>query len=91
MNYFIMNVSGYTLYTLYTSIGFFTDLEGAGTVVLADLLFVYHAMFCLTIEIIQALYFPKGNNKPSKVCLSICMGVWIFIITEIVLTVVLLI
>lgn len=53
-----MNVSGYLLYALYMSIGYFTDIKGAGTVVLADLLFVYHAMFIMIVFSIQCIIYP---------------------------------
>lgn len=57
-NYFVMNFSGYLLYTLYMSIGYFTTIKGAGTVVIADLLFVYHAMFMMILYSIQFLMYP---------------------------------
>lgn len=88
MNYLIMNICGYTYYTLYSSIGYFTDIEGAGTVVILDLIYVYHAMFCVIIEGLQSLYYPKGKNKISKIALTICIGLWIANISEIVFTLV---
>lgn len=53
-----MNFSGYLLYTIYTSLGYFTHIKGAGTVLLADLLFVYHAMFMLLLFLCQFLLYP---------------------------------
>lgn len=53
-----MNFSGYLLYTIYTSLGYFTKIKGAGTVLLPDLLFVYHAMFMLLLFLIQFIIYP---------------------------------
>ena len=44
LDYLMLNLIGYTFYGIYSSIGYFTNTKGAGTVVLADLIFVYHAI-----------------------------------------------
>jgi hypothetical protein len=58
MNYLTLNITGYSLYTIYLSAGYFTHLSGAGTVVIADIIFVYHAMFFIIVHSIQAVIYP---------------------------------
>ena len=85
-----MNISGYGFYTIYSTVGFFTDIEGAGTVLPADLFFCYHAVLMVAIETIQAVIYPKGKNKISTYSFIICIVLWVFIILEVFFTSVLL-
>lgn len=57
LDYLLLNVSGYTFYTIYTSLGYFTDLGGAGTVVIADLVFVYHSVLMVAIQVYQCCIY----------------------------------
>lgn len=57
LDYLLLNVSGYTFYTIYTTLGYFTDLEGAGTVVIADLVFVYHSVLMVAIQVYQCCIY----------------------------------
>jgi hypothetical protein len=76
LDYLAFNISGYTFYTIYSSIGYFTDIEGAGTVVIADLIFVYHSVILVAIQTFQCciyeVFTPKRReertlfpNRPS--------------------------
>ncbi len=58
LDYLILNISGYIFYVIYSNVGYFTDLKGAGTVVIGDLIFVYHALLMVAIQIIQCLIYP---------------------------------
>ncbi len=49
---------GYTLYGIYSTIGYFTDIKGAGTVLLPDLIFVYHAIPVVIFQVGQCFYYP---------------------------------
>ena len=62
LNYYIMNFSGYLLYSIYMSLGYFTDIKGAGTVILPDLIFVYHAMLMMLIYGIQSILYKVLIN-----------------------------
>ena len=57
LDYLVFNVSGYTFYTIYTTLGYFTDLEGAGTVVIADLVFVYHSVVMVAMQVYQCCIY----------------------------------
>jgi hypothetical protein len=57
LNYFAFSFTGYTFYTIYLSIGAFTDLEGAGTIVIADMVFIYHTVFVIIIQLIQCIIY----------------------------------
>ena len=72
-----MNISGYIFYGLYSTIGYFTDVPGAGTVVLADILFVYHALFMVFILTVQASIYPRGKNRVSGYTIVLCMMLWL--------------
>ncbi len=75
LDYLILNICGYTFYGIYSTIGFFTDIKGAGTVLLGDLIFVYHAIPMVIILAIQCVIYPvlifliiegkKQNLTPS--------------------------
>ncbi len=53
----MFNITGYTFYGIYSSVGYFTTIEGAGTVVIADLIFVYHSILMVIIETIQCFIY----------------------------------
>lgn len=57
LDYLVFNITGYTFYIIYSSVGYFTDIKGAGTVVIADLVFVYHAALMVVIETIQCIIY----------------------------------
>ena len=80
LNYLAMNISGYIFYGIYSTVGYFTDISGAGTVVIADLIFVYHALLMVTILTFQVLYYPHGKNRVSGYTIIICTVLWIAII-----------
>lgn len=82
-----MNICGYTLYGIYSTIGYFTSISGAGTVVFADIFFVYHAIAMVIIQSLQVLYYPRGKNRVSGYTIILCVSIWIFVIGEALLTV----
>jgi len=89
LDYLIFNITGYTLYTIYSSIGYFTDIQGAGTVVIGDLIFVYHSVLMIIIQSIQCLIYEviscltqHGKNKISKQTIVIVITIWLIIIIE---------
>jgi len=93
MDYLAFNITGYTLYTIYSTFGYFTDLQGAGTVVIADLVFVYHTMLMMVINIAQCWIYSvrklanqKGKTVMSKQALMIAITIWIFVAVEAVCT-----
>jgi hypothetical protein len=57
LDYLIFNINGYTFYTVYSSIGYFTDIHGAGTVVIADLIFVYHSILMVAVQAVQCCIY----------------------------------
>jgi hypothetical protein len=57
LDYLVFNISGYTFYTIYSSVGYFSDIGGAGTVVIADLVFVYHSMLMIAIQVVQCCIY----------------------------------
>lgn len=89
MNYLVMNINGYLFYGIYSTLGYFFHMKGAGTVVFADLFFVYHALLMCLVLSIQALIYPHGKNKISFFTIVFCIGLWVFMAVLIVFTVVL--
>ena len=57
LNYVLINVTGWTCYSTYTTLGYFTTIKGAGTVVLFDFVFVCHAMLMVAIGCIQCCIY----------------------------------
>lgn len=57
LNYFAFSFTGYTYYTIYLTLGRFTDIKGAGTVVIADLIFIYHTVIMIIIQLIQCITY----------------------------------
>ena len=82
-----MNICGYILYGIYSTVGYFTTISGAGTVVLADIIFVYHAITMVIIQTIQACIYPRGKNRISGYTIALCISIWIFVLVETLLTV----
>lgn len=89
MNYLVMNINGYLFYGIYSTLGYFFHMKGAGTVVFADLFFVYHALLMCLVLSIQALIYPHGKNKISFFTIVFCIGLWVFMAVLIVFTIVL--
>ena len=63
--------------------GYFFNAKGAGTVVVADLFFVYHALLMVFILTCQVLYYPRGKNRISGFTIILCIFLWIFMLIEI--------
>jgi len=74
-----MNIFGYTFYSIYSSLGFFWGFEGAGTVVVADLFFAYHALAICFVLAFQAFIYPKGSNKLSPKTVGFCIFLWLVV------------
>lgn len=95
MDYLAFNISGYTFYAIYSSVGYFTNIKGAGTVVIADLIFIYHAIVMMSVKVIQCFRYEvvyrmikRGKNRISGIALAIIIGLWTVVITENVLYIV---
>ena len=76
LDFLALNICGFAFYALYSSIGFFTTIKGAGTVVLADLLFAYHALVMVLLWLVQTFLYPHGKNRLSRRAIYICIGLW---------------
>ena len=88
LNYLVMNISGYTLYGIYSTLGYFFHEKGAGTVVIADLFFVYHALAMVFIQTCQVLYYPRGKNRISGFSIMLCLFIWASVLVEVFFTIV---
>jgi cystinosin len=86
LDFLVLNICGFVFYAIYSTIGFFTDIKGAGTVVLGDLIFAYHALVMVLIWLVQAVIYPKGKNRLSRRTLIICIGLWGFVGAQFFLT-----
>jgi hypothetical protein len=68
--------------------GYFYHLQGAGTVVIADLVFVYHGLFICVVLAIQAVVYERGGNKISWISVVIVSGLWAVVGVETALSIV---
>ena len=77
LDFLALNICGFVFYSLYSTIGFFfPHIKGAGTVVLADLLFAYHALAMVLLWLVQAYFYPHGKNRLSRRAIYICLAFW---------------
>ena len=86
LDFLALNICGFAFYAIYSSIGFFTTLTGAGTVVLADIVFAYHALIMVLIWLCQTFIYPHGKNTLSKKAIYICEALCAIIATQTFLT-----
>lgn len=86
MNYLVMNICGDLLYGIYSTLGFFFLFKGAGTVVIADLVFIYHALLMCIILSVQAWIYPYGENRVSPYTVALCVLIWSLLLLQIIFT-----
>jgi cystinosin len=62
LDYLIMNLTGFTFYSIYCSYGYFipSGYLVTGTIDLNDLFFAYHAILITLLTVVQAIIYPKG-------------------------------
>ena len=84
LDYLMLDVVGYIFYGIYSTLGFFFQFKGAGTVVIADLVFSYHALFITLVLSVQAYIYPNGENKFTKYAVGLCIGLWALVILHII-------
>lgn len=70
LNYFAFSLTGYTFYTIYLTVGAFTHLEGAGTIVIADMVFIYHTVIVIIIQLIQCIIYEVISSLSRKAKIS---------------------
>jgi hypothetical protein len=88
LNYLTLNIFGFTFYSIYSTLGFFYKMQGAGTVVIADLVFAYHALFITIVLSFQACWYPRGANRLSGAAVALAVGLWLLVGVEVVLGIV---
>ena len=82
-DYYIMAVNGTIFYLIYCMLGFFTNIKGAGTVLLGDLLWtVFNACF-LIIQMVQFCIYPTGNNRITARSVIPSIFLWALVISNI--------
>ncbi len=84
MDYLMMDVVGYVFYAIYSTLGYFFEFKGAGTVVIADLVFSYHALFITLVLSVQACIYPRGKNRVSIYAVLFCGALWVAVILHII-------
>jgi hypothetical protein len=84
----VFNIFGYAFYSIYSTLGYFFKMKGAGTVVIADLVFAYHALTICFVLAAQAVMYPKGKNYISCITVVIVLGLWTVVTVEVVMTIV---
>lgn len=66
LNFAAINLNGFVFYAMFNCYGFFIDNSQTGNVGLADLFFSLHALGATLFTGIQAIIYPRGENKLSK-------------------------
>jgi hypothetical protein len=88
LDFVVMNMTGFTFYSLYNSYGYFVNSEQTGKVDLNDVLFGYHALFATLICMLQAAIFPKGKNRVHIYTFIMISLMWVFVTVWATLTIV---
>ena len=75
-----MNLTGYVLYSIYCTLGYFFDESGAGTVIPGDVFFAYHGIFMTCVICCQVAIYPRGRNQVSGYTVILCTFLWVCVI-----------
>ena len=86
LDFLALNICGFVFYAIYSTIGYFHLTQGAGTVVLADLLFAYHALAMVLLWLVQTYIYPHGKNRLSRRAIYICEALWGLVAIQVLLT-----
>ena len=81
-----MNLTGFLLYSIYNTYGYFVNSEQTGRVDLNDLIFSYHALFATLVTVGQILVFPFKSNKIHTPTILLLVFIWGFCIVYATLT-----
>jgi cystinosin len=81
-----MNLTGFLLYSMYNTYGYFVNQESTGRVDLNDIIFCYHALFATLLTVTQIMCFPFKNNKIHNPTLILLLFMWGTIIVYATLT-----
>ena len=81
-----MNLTGFIIYSIYCTYGYFVNTDQTGQVDLNDLLFAYHALFATFLTLAQVLFFSKKQNKIHAVTVFYLLLLWTFVVVYAVLT-----
>lgn len=78
MDFGILNLSGYLLYSIYTVGGFIYPFMGTGEVYIVDLLFPTHLYFLWSLWLAQWWMYERGPQKTfSKYAILIALVMWV--------------
>lgn len=73
-----MNLTGFLLYSIYNTYGYFVDSTETGKVDLNDIIFAYHALFATGLTVVQIMIYPSKNNKIHTYTIIFLILVWVF-------------
>lgn len=71
-----MNLTGFLLYSIYNTYGYFVNQESTGRVDLNDIIFTYHALFATLLTVGQIMCFPFKNNKVHTPTILLLLFMW---------------
>lgn len=81
VNFLIMNFVGFYFYLAYNIYGYFyTTSNYHGETHLEDVIFAAHAIFWVSIQLVQYYYYPKGSNKINWYWVGFTTAVCIMVI-----------
>jgi hypothetical protein len=88
LDFVVMNLTGFTFYSLYCSYGYFIKSDQTGQVDLNDVVFAYHAFFATFICVIQAVIYPRGKNRVHIYTFVLICVMWAFVLIWMTITLV---
>ncbi|EGR28750.1 pq loop repeat family protein [Ichthyophthirius multifiliis] len=66
LDFVILNFTGFLFYSIYTTVGYFTDnpeKSGTGDVSIQDVVFAYHACILTIVTLLQTFIYPVKKKK----------------------------
>lgn len=80
LNFAAINLNGFAFYALFNVFGYFIDDTQTGRVETADLFFAMHAFAATSFTAIQAVIYPRGENKLSIGTMGLIASQWTILI-----------
>lgn len=62
VNYALLNITGFFLYTLYNTVGLVYPDVGTGNIEIQDIFFTYNAFMMTSLQLTQSLIYPRGSQ-----------------------------
>lgn len=77
IDFIALNLTGYVLYSLYNTYGYWINEDQTGRVDLNDVAFAYHGLLATLIFVGQACFYERGSHLVNFLTIVLTLTVWI--------------